>query len=50
MGLDLAIKNGTIIDGSGGPRYRADIGIHNGKIVEVGRIHNNANKIIDAEG
>ena len=50
MGLDLAIKNGTIVDGSGGPRYRADIGIQNGKIVEVGRIHSNANEVIDAEG
>ena len=50
MGLDLAIKNGTIVDVSGGPRYRADIGIQNGKIVEVGRIHSNANEVIDAEG
>ena len=50
MGLDLAIKNGTIVDGSGGPRYRADIGIQNGRIVEVGRIHSNANEVIDAEG
>ena len=50
MGLDLAIKNGTIVDGSGGPRYRADIGIQDGKIVEVGRIHSNANEVIDAEG
>ena len=50
MGLDLAIKNGTIIDGSGGPRYRADIGIQDGNIVEVGRIQSNANEVIDAEG
>ena len=24
MGLDLAIKNGTIVDGSGAPRFRAE--------------------------
>ena len=50
MGLDLAIKNGIIVDGSGGPRYRADIGIQDGKIVEVGRIRNSATEVIDAEG
>ena len=50
MGLDLTIKNGIIVDGSGGPRYRADIGIQDGKIVEVGRIRNSATEVIDAEG
>ena len=35
MALDLVIKNGTVVDGSGLPRYRADIGVTSGHIVEI---------------
>ena len=27
MAYDLVIKNGMVIDGSGLPRYRADVGV-----------------------
>ena len=50
MSLDLLIKNGTVVDGSGGPRYRADLGVKDGKIVEIGRIRAAAEKTIDADG
>ena len=50
MGLDLAIRNGTIVDGSGAPRFQADIGIQDGQIVEIGRIRSGAAQVIDAEG
>lgn len=36
---DIIIKNGTIIDGSGGPMYRADIGIKGDKISRIGDLH-----------
>ena len=34
--FDTIIKNGTVVDGTRVPRYRADIGIKNGKIAKIG--------------
>jgi N-acyl-D-amino-acid deacylase len=51
MSYDLVIKNGTVIDGSGLPRYRADVGVNGGKITTIGRIRGeSAREVIDAEG
>ncbi|ETX04777.1 MAG: hypothetical protein ETSY2_26885, partial [Candidatus Entotheonella gemina] len=50
MQYDLIIQNGTIVDGSGLPRYRADLGIVHGKIATIGKIRASAKEIIDAEG
>jgi N-acyl-D-amino-acid deacylase len=43
MAYDLVVKNGMIVDGSGLPRYRGDIGVKDGKIAEIGRIASTAN-------
>ncbi len=44
---DVIIKNGKIIDGTGNPWYRADVGIIQGKIVKIGFISGLAKKTID---
>jgi N-acyl-D-aspartate/D-glutamate deacylase len=50
MSYDLIVKNGTIIDGSGGARYAGDIGVKDGKIATIGRINSPADDVVDAEG
>ncbi len=49
--FDTIIKGGTVIDGTRVPRYRADVGIKNGKIAQIGRLQSSdAVKVIDATG
>jgi len=49
--FDVIIRGGMVIDGTRLPRYRADVGIKDGKIAKLGRLKaHEANKVIDAEG
>ncbi|MFA5909716.1 MAG: D-aminoacylase, partial [Vicinamibacterales bacterium] len=48
--LDLVIRGGRVIDGTGSPARDADIGVRNGRIVAVGRITDTAKATIDATG
>ena len=49
--FDTLIKNGTVIDGSGKPRYDADVAITGGRIEAIGRLADaEAAKTIDATG
>jgi N-acyl-D-aspartate/D-glutamate deacylase len=50
MAYDLLIKNGRIIDGSGRPAFHGDVGVANGKIVELGRLDGAARRTIEADG
>ena len=48
MSYDLLIKNGTVVDGTGAPRQRADVAVAGGRIAEICRISGGAHKVIDA--
>jgi len=47
--FDLVIRNAKIIDGSGNPWYKADIGVADERIATIGRIEDGRH-VIDAEG
>jgi N-acyl-D-aspartate/D-glutamate deacylase len=48
--FDLIVRGGTIIDGSGGARYVADVAISDGKIVKIGDVEGSAKEEINAHG
>ncbi len=49
--LDILIKNGTVIDGTGAMAKKQDVAIQNGRIVEMAEaIQDKAVKVIDATG
>lgn len=51
MPYDLVIRNGMVVDGTGFSRYRADVAVRDGTIVEIGRIRGAAvAATIDADG
>ena len=50
MAIDCVIRGGTVVDGSGEPARRADIGIDGGRIVAVGKVDEFARETLDADG
>ena len=48
MAYDLLIKNGTVVDGTGAARFRADVAIAGDRIAEIGKISEGAKRVIDA--
>ncbi len=48
--LDLLIRGGRIVDGSGNPWYWGDLGIKDGRIAAIGRVDAPAGRIIEAGG
>jgi N-acyl-D-aspartate/D-glutamate deacylase len=48
--FDLVIRNGTVVDGSGGPSARGDVAIVDGKIATVGEVDGAGHEEIDADG
>ena len=48
---DVILRHGTLFDGSGGPRYQADIGIRDGYIVAIGELSGaTADEELDVDG
>jgi N-acyl-D-aspartate/D-glutamate deacylase len=51
MALDLLVRGGTLIDGTGAGPRRADVGVRDGRIAELGDLRGvQARRLIDAEG
>ena len=48
--LDVVITGGTVVDGTGDAAYTADIGIRDGRIVEIGSVTEAADQVIEADG
>ncbi len=48
--MDTVIRNGTVVDGTGLAPFRADVGIVDGRIAEIGRIKERGTVDIDADG
>ena len=48
---DLLIRNARVVDGSGNPWFRADVGLRDGRIVDIGRLADRSGyRVIDAAG
>ena len=47
---DLVIRNGTIVDGTGGKQFNGDVAVSDGLIVKVGEVEGSAAEEIDATG
>jgi len=48
--LDLVVRGGTVVDGTGGAPRTADVAVRDGVVVEVGRVTDRARRVIDADG
>ncbi len=50
MTIDLVIRSGSVVDGTGSPAFTADIAVEGDRIVEVGKVGSKGKREIDADG
>lgn len=48
--VDILIRNGQVIDGTGAPRFSADVAVEGDRIAQIGQVEVEAQIVIDATG
>jgi len=48
--LDLILKNGHVVDGTGNPWFFGDVGVKDGVVVQVGKSSRKSQETIDVGG
>jgi len=48
--VDLLVRGGLVVDGTGAPARTADVAVHAGRVVEIGHVETAAARVIDADG
>jgi N-acyl-D-aspartate/D-glutamate deacylase len=50
VAYDLVIEGGTVVDGTGGPAFRANVAVQGERIVAVGEVDGRGARTVDADG
>jgi N-acyl-D-aspartate/D-glutamate deacylase len=48
--LDLILRNGWLVDGTGAPGRRADVGVKGGRLVAIGDVDDSATRTVNCDG
>ena len=48
--VDLVVRGGTVVDGTGAPARQADVAVHDGRVVAVGTVDDTGDRELDAAG
>ena len=48
--LDLVVRDATLVDGTGAPARRADVGVADGRIAAVGTVEDRGSREVDGDG